>query len=359
VSEQAAAEYGAALNSILDGPKRERHRVLLGDSTLAFWTDRPSLVEDVFAQFADRGSDVAPRKGETQDATVLRQMTVFLDALRQGLEEKGDLAEETKRTRFHLLGLSPNQGRIAVRFFLQGTVEELVGNLRRHHHDIGIVRQFDDSTTRPDPEFPATWMLLRQSGRESKDIPPNLSAPLLRAVVAGDHYPESLLGVVIRRIRADREINYLRACIIKGCLVRNHGEEIAMSLDIKLEDPAYRLGRLFAVLERVQQVASLRQTGKFLDHGIRDNYFTTACATPAAAFPRLERLSTHHRRQLSGGQKDHYDRLIADIKNGLAARPLPNVLTLPDQGMFTLGYYHQWVDLRSKKEYQASNNTEE
>ena len=129
-----------------------------------------------------------------------------------------------------------------------------------------------------------------------------------------------------------------------------------MSLDTERSEPAYRLGRLFAVLERVQEVAYLRQTGQFLKQGIRDNYFSAASATPASVFPRIEKLSTHHRRQLSGGQKHHYDQLIAEIKQGQSSTPA--VSSLPDQGLFSLGYYHQWIALRSKNETQEANQEE-
>lgn len=364
IGERAAAEYGAALNALLDGPMRSRHRMLLADATVAFWTDRRSLVEDVFAQFAERGSDLAPRKEEVQDGTVLKQLSLFLDALRQGLEKVGDLAGEAKRTQFYLLGLSPNQGRVAVRFFLHGSVASMIEHLREHHRDIGIERQYGDDAKRPDPEFPSSRQLLDETCPRDKrtkipdreKIPHTLSAPLLRAVLTGCRYPESLLGAVIRRIRADREINYLRACIVKGCLIRNHGKEIPMSLDTERTEPAYTLGRLFAVLERVQEVAHLRQTGQFLERGIRDNYFTSASSTPASVFPRLERLSTHHRRQLSGAQKNRYDTLIAEIKQGQAG--IPNVLQLPDQGLFSLGYYHQWIELRKKNKVQEDNQEE-
>lgn len=124
-----------------------------------------------------------------------------------------------------------------------------------------------------------------------------------------------------------------------------------MSLDEKRPDPPYRLGRLFAVLERIQGLAHWQQTGRNLEKGIRDNYFSAACSTPAAVFPRIERLSTHHRRHLTGGQKYYFDQLIADIKDGQFNTP--SILPLKEQGIFLLGYYHQWKKLREKKEIKT------
>ena len=342
VSEQAAAEYGAALNALLDGPMRERHRMLIADTTVAFWTDRRSLFEDVFAQFAERGSDLAPRKEEAQDGTVLKQLSIFLDALRQGLEKVGDLAGEAKRTQYYMLGLSPNQGRVAVRFFLHGSVASMIEHLRDHHRDIGIERQYGEKAKRPDPEFPPTWMLLRQTGRESKDIPPNLSAPLFRAVLTGCRYPESLLAAVIRRIRADREINYLRACIVKGCLIRNHGKEIPMSLDTEKPEPAYRLGRLFAALEKTQEDA----LGS-INASVRDRFYSSASATPGTVFPRLLRTYQHHLGKLDGRLKIAREKLVQGILDPLTV--FPAHMGLADQGLFALGYYHQRQAFFSKK----------
>lgn len=351
VSERAAAEYGAALNALLDGPLRRRHRILLGDATLAFWTDRPSLVEDVFAQFAERGSDLAPRKDEVQDATVLKEMEVFLDALRQGIEKAGDLGKDSEGTKFYLLGLSPNQGRVAVRFFHQGSVKELIEHLREHHRDIGIERQFGEVSRRPEPEFPPTWMLLRQTGREADDIPPNLSAPLLRAILTGCRYPESLLAAVIRRIRADREVNYLRASVIKGCLIRNHGKEIPMSLDTSRSEPAYRLGRLFAALEKAQEDAL-----GGVNASIRDRFYSSASATPAAVFPRLLRTYQHHLGKLEGGLKIVREKLVQEILDPL--KNFPANMGLADQGLFALGYYHQRHAFYTKKPTETKSQEE-
>jgi CRISPR-associated protein Csd1 len=287
-------------------------------------------VEDVFAQFAERGADTTPRDGEVQDATRLRELEVFLEALRQGLDKAGDLAKESSRTNFYLLGLSPNQGRVAVRFFLHGNVRSLLENLRQHHADMGIERE----AHRPGPEFPPTWMLLRQTARESKDIPPNLAAPLLRAVIEGRRYPESLQAAVVRRIRADREINYLRACVIKGCLVRNHEKEITMSLDPNKADPAYRLGRLFAVLEKTQEDAL-----EGVNATVRDRFYSSASATPASVFPRLLRTYQHHLGKLEGGRKVNREKLVQEILDPLNG--FPSHLGLTDQGLFAIGFYHQ------------------
>jgi CRISPR-associated protein Csd1 len=351
VSENAATAYGAALNALLDGPMKSKHRIRLADATVAFWTDRPSVAEDIFAQFADHGSAVQLAE-EAQDEALLSKLEVFLNALRQGVEKYGDVDENAERTRFYMLGLSPNRGRISVRFFLQGTVRELLDSLGKHYRDMRIERQYGDNAKRPEPEFPPAWMLLRQTARDSDDIPPVLAGPLLRAVITGTRYPDGLYTAVLRRIHADRQINYLRACIIKGYLVRNQGKEVSMSLDKDREEPAYLVGRLFAALEKTQFDA-LGEVGA----NIRDRFYGAASATPQSVFPRLLRTYQHHLPKMEIGRvgREILVRNIVDRLNGFPAH-----LGLPEQGLFAIGYYHQMKDLwTSKKDKEPQTNKEE
>lgn len=348
VGETVAREYTSALNALLDGPMRKKHRFELGDATVVFWTEEPCIVEDVFAQFASYGS--SDRQEDVQDETLLQKMHVFLSALRQGVEKYGDL-EGSSENKFNLLALSPNAARLSVRFFLRGSLRQLLDKLRRHHQDIAVVRQFGEGSKRPDPEFPALWALLLQTARERKDIPPVLEGPLLRAVLTGGKYPDGLFQAVMRRISIDRHIDYLRACIIKGYLKRNLNKEVSMGLDKERKDPAYRLGRLFATLEKVQEDA-LGSVGA----SVKDRFYGSASATPASVFPRVLRTYQHHLGKLNAGQKVVKDKLVQEILSPLAE--FPAHLGLAEQGLFALGYYHQRQDFFTSKD-DAQKNSEQ
>ena len=120
-----------------------------------------------------------------------------------------------------------------------------------------------------------------------------------------------------------------------------------MSLDRDNPNPAYRLGRLFAVLEGIQQAAL-----PGLNATIRDRYFAAASATPARIFPQLSKNATHHlslmRKGDSGGLAHWLDREMGDIWDGLEG-DLPRSLNLEDQGRFVAGYYHQrWTKKNNK-----------
>jgi len=348
VSEDVAFRYVTALNALLDGPMREKHRLVFGDTTVAFWTDRPTATEDIFIEFAREGSGVVEAV-DAQDEGRRQRVERFLRALREGGEAYSDLEADPEGTPFFLLGLSPNAARISVRFFERGSLAHLLDNLRRHHRDIGLGRRPASGKRRPDPEFPAAWMLLAQTARETKDIPPILAGPLMRAIVGGLRYPEGLYAAVLRRVHADRTVNYLRCCVIKGYLNRNLDREVSMSLDPDRLDPAYRLGRLFAALEKTQKDA----LGENLNRTIRDGFYSSASATPRSVFPKLLRTYQHHIAKLEGGLRVNRERLIQAIFDPLET--FPANLSLADQGLFAIGYYHQTNDFYTKRDESADD----
>lgn len=339
VGIDAAREYTAALNAILEGPRSSRHRFRLGDATVVFWTEKPTLLEDVFAEFAKHGSKLPESKeGEIQDIGLQKKIGTFLSALRQGIDEDSELAaDEPGKTRFFLLGLSANSARLSVRFFHQSTIRELLERLRKHHRDSGIERQYGIKSKNPDPEWPSLGLLLRQTAREDKEIPPLLEGPLLDAVITGSVYPLGLVTAIIRRIRADRRVSYPRAFVIKGYLTRNLNKEITMSLDKNRNDPAYRLGRLFAALQKTQEDAL-----SGVNASLRDRFYSSASATPRSVFPRLLRTYQHHLAKMEGGLKVNREKLVQEILDPI--EDFPAHLDLAEQGLFAIGYYHQTND---------------
>jgi CRISPR-associated protein Csd1 len=350
VSTAVAFRYAAALNGLIDGPKRSKHSVTLGDATVAFWTERPSVTEDVFARFALRDPEESDEVevAAAEDESVRQKLDAFLHALRSGQEAYGEFGDDLEATSFFLLGLSPNAARVIVRFFHRGTLGELLTNLRRHFEDIRIEAQPARGRRRADPEFPPLWLLLAQTAREPRDIPPLLPGAILRSVILGEPYPDALYSAVLRRIRADRRVDYPRACVLKGWLKRNQREAISMALDPARRDTAYRLGRLFAALEKTQVDAT-----EGISTTIRDRFFGTAAATPGVVFPRVLRLHQHHLAKLEPGRKVNREKLVQEIFEGLVG--FPSHLGLADQGSFAVGYYHQMSDFyRPRTEPTAS-----
>lgn len=326
VSEPAAFQYCTALNYLLreGGPK-----LRIGDATVVCWTEAPSRMEEFFQVIAD------PAAAPAEDDAAKQQLQTTLRRISDGAHvDELDLGDP--ETPFYVLGLSPNAARLSVRFWYVSTLAELVGALRSHFNDLRIVRGFER-----DPEFPAIWQLLRETVRDSKDIPPLLGGAVMRAVLTGAPYPQMLFSAVIRRIRTDRTINSVRAGILKACLNRNSRfgtstlpQEIDMSLDPERPEPAYQLGRLFAVLEKAQEDAL-----PGLNATVKDRFFGAASATPASVFPRIIRGSQHHLGKLDYGAKVHREKQIQAICGKIDS--FPSHLNLEAQGLFALGYYHQ------------------
>ena len=347
VSKEATFRYCTALNGILSGSRSDKHRFQIGDTTVAFWTYRPTETEDWLAKMFGGYLD------EAQDKSALKQTRILLEALRKGGGELRALGDDPA-TPVHILGLAPNAGRLSVRFWYTESLGQLFDKLKAHHDALRIVRQFDEGSKRPDPEFPPAWMLLRETARESKDIPPLLGGALMRSILEGTPYPDALANAVIRRIRADRHINYLRAAILKAWLTRKSNSQggIPVSLDIERLEPGYRLGRLFAALEKTQERA---QPG--INSTIRERFYSSASATPAMVFPRLLRTYQHHLAKLSPGEKVNREKLVQEIMDGIFV--MPPHLNLESQALFAIGYYQQRKALFGGGNEQAESSNEQ
>ncbi len=332
ISEAAAFNYATALNFLLD--PGNRRKVQIGDATTVFWTERDSPIEGFMGVILD------PR----DDAGDVKEVRDFLYAARDGKLPSG--LEDTEM-KFFILGLSPNAGRLSVRFWYVSTIGEISQKIGQHFRDLSILKSYDN-----EPDFPGMWQLLRETAvqKDTKNISPLLGGALMRAILTGSAYPHSLLSAVLTRVRADQNINYFRTAIIKACLVRNYrlnqiNKEVTMSLDKESKNIAYRLGRLFAALEKAQKDAI-----PGANTTIKDRYYGSASATPSIVFPQLLRLSQHHLQKAEYG--GWTDKLIEEIM--IEINKFPAHLNLDDQGLFAIGYYHQRQAL-----YAKSTNSKE
>lgn len=323
VSETVAFTYTTVLNHLLRFDSRQK--VQIGDATTVFWTERESPLEGFMGVILN----------PTDEAGDLLNIRLFLEAAREGkmYPELGDTD-----IKFYILGLSPNASRLSVRFWHVSTVGDMAEKIGQHFRDLAIVKQFENN-----PEFPGMWHLLKQLLRQKKvkaksdDIPPLLAGAVMRSILTGAAYPQTLLSAVIDRIRANEDVNYFRAAIIKACLARKFRinrieKEVKMTLDKESTNVAYRLGRLFAVLEKAQQDAI-----PGANTTIKDRYYGSASATPRVVFPQLLRLAQHHIQKAEYGRRS--DRMIEEIMCGISE--FPAHLSLDDQGLFAIGYYHQ------------------
>lgn len=326
VGRRAAFNYTSALNHLLrkDSPQRMQ----VGGTSTVFWAAEDTTFVDTFAAafgWSTREDD--PDRG--------------IDAVRAlyASIRNGAYAGDDRDTPFHVLGLAPNAARIAVRFWHTAPIAEVAQAMLRHFDDIEIERPSFE------PEHLPLFRLLVSVATLNKadNIPPTLDGDVMRAILTQRPYPALLLQAAVRRCRTERQITYPRAAVLKASLNRLirtgrlAGKELSVTLDPANNAPAYRLGRLFSTLERIQAVA---QPG--INATIRDRYYGAASSTPASVFPTLVKLKNHHLSKISGkkpGLSVWFENLLTEIFGGLQS--FPSRLSLPEQGLFAIGYYHQ------------------
>lgn len=334
VGETAAFKYATALNYLIREPE---HKVFVGDITLVFWADAPTMADALFGYALSSNAT---------DTDTENRLHAALLSMKRGTVRAGDDNLLDEKTGFCVLGLTPNVARLSVRFWFRSTVGDMFRRVVRHQEELEIVRSAKDRDILP------VWLLLAQTARESKEIPPVLGVALLRSILGGTPYPLAFMAAVLRRIRADRVVNHPRAAILKAVLTRNFKKEELTMLNPERTEVGYQLGRLFAALERAQEDAL-----PGLNATIKDRYFGAASATPGSVFPRLIRMSQHHLGKLDGGKKVVAEKRIQEIFGRV--NDFPAQLDLPGQGLFAIGYYHQRQDFFTpKKDKDADAVTE-
>lgn len=361
ISKQAMQEYTAALNWLLD--KDNGHKTVIGDTTVIHFAMSNNAKADLLAACCLGFSD----EGTVDDEDKLLK-DIMADMRSGSLEEEriAQLLSIGSDTEYYIVGLKPNSARIAVKFIYRSTVGQILKNALRHRLDMQLSEE----------QKPVSlYLLLREfaSPHDSKkEINPALMDRLLAAIVNGTPYPDAVLSSLIGRIKSDSyidklkdnnteinydSVNYRRVGLIKAYLNRkqrsaNKKEEISMALDRDNTNQAYLCGRLFAVLERIQQ-QSAYEDGIELNRTVKHAYFGAAAARPAGILPSLIQLSQHHLRKLATGSQIHYDTLLRELHSKLEGG-YPSYLSLVEQGNFMVGYYQQKEELWPKKDTKAA-----
>ena len=353
VGTYAVYAYTAALNYLIADKK---HMTTIGDTAIVYWSeDGDETYQDMFAAVAEPSVD----NYEIVDG-VFKNL-----ALGKAIDIPGVEDALSQDRRFTILGLSPNAARIAVRFFYQDSFGNILRHIKEHYDRMEIVRPQTDKY-----RYLGTWRMLQETvNKKSNDKKPaaNMAGAVYRAIISGGRYPYELYQAVLGRIRAEQDesdrgiykITRGRAAIIKAFLLRNGAygeEEITMALNEESKDIPYTLGRLFSVLEAIQEDAN-----PSINATIKDRYFNSACATPASIFPILFKLKNSHIKKMNQkGKEIYYEKLLGGLQDVLAVEDgkvsYPRRLTLEEQGMFILGYYHQTQKRYEKKEKEAIEN---
>ncbi len=332
VGKRSAFAYTTALNHLLADRENVQH---IGDTTVVCWVDGADLQYQPISTAVLFGGAVPQTINEGNLRSIVKRLA------------DGKLVEELDldpSRAFYILGLAPNAARLSVRFFLRTTFGEVMRNVNAHHERCEIVGN--------KYEMIPLWALLRETvNPNSKDKSPSpvMAGSVARAIFSGTVYPASLLEAAMLRIRAEREITSGRAAIIKAYYLKNTDircpkEVLTVSLNESSTNIPYTIGRLFAVYEAVQEAAN-----PGINATIKDKYFNSVAATPAHILPILDSLCQKHLRKLDTGKRIYFDKQIGELKC-IMGEENPVRLSLPEQGSFYLGYYHQKQKRYEKKE---------
>lgn len=334
ISEEAEFAYTTALNAMLS--KDSRNKFMIGTRTFLFWASSDSdaskkTEESLFSLLG---------KSEANEDDPNRRIELVHDTFMSVYNGK---LHANKDDKFFILGLAPNSARISVVYWNEVPLREFAGLISRHFDDMEII----DTRKDKKPYVGLHSMLGSVTlGGKSSDATPNLPDAVVKSIFQGLPYPISLFQACIRRIRAEQSVTIVRAAIIKAYLNRksnNNDKKISIMLDKENQNQGYLCGRLFAVLDKIQEDANGI-------HSIRERYMNSASATPAMVFSTILNLSSHHMEKLNNGKQVYYEKLKQEIVSKLDADGFPAHLSLQDQGRFFVGYYHQRQDFFTSRE---------
>ena len=335
ISEEAEFAYTTALNSMLQ--KGSRNKFMLGTRTFVFWAsnNNEASMETEESLFDLLG--FSEEANDDPNAKIMKVRKVFESiysgTMKTGLDDK-----------FYILGLAPNSARIAVVYWSETTLKDFAEKILNHFRDMEI------QDTRKDKK---PYMGIREIissvtlGGKMSDATPNLPEAVVKSIFQGLPYPQTLYSACLRRIRAEQKLTITRAAIIKAFLNRqsNNNKKIDIMLDKNNNNQGYLCGRLFAVLDKIQEDANNISS-------IRERYMNAASATPSAVFATILNLSVHHSEKLDEGRRIYFEKIKQEILDKVSADGFPTHLDLQDQGRFFVGYYHQRQDFFTSKKEQ-------
>lgn len=343
VEKNIATQYVKILNNLT--ASNSKQCIQIGDATTVFWAKKESFFEKSFSMFFQEA-----RKDDPSFDT---------NKIREAIESiyTGAYLESESKNEFYILGLSPNAARISIRFWKHGTVKEFAENIRHYFDDFKIIKPPNEV------EYYSIWRILVNIAIQDKsdNIPPNLAGEFMRAIINNTPYPATLLHAVLRRIRSDTEdrVKPVRAALLKAYLNRYYRfnndqkyKEVKEVLDVERNDVGYVLGRLFAVLEKIQEEGN---TG--INSTIRDRYYGAACATPVTVFTNLMKLKNYHLAKMENpGRVVNFEKMLGEIVSKLET--FPAHLSMHEQALFSIGYYHQRQDFFVAKDKKEGANNE-
>lgn len=339
ISKDAEFAYTTALNAMLQ--KGSHNKFGIGNRTFVFWaSSNAEAAEQAEESLFDLLGFTEEQDDPNAKINQVRKVftSIYSGTLKTSLDD-----------RFYILGLAPNSARIAVVYWSECSLKEFAGTILRHFNDMEIIDTRKDG--KPYMGIKDMLAAVTLNGKQS-EATPNLPEAVVKSIFQGTPYPFTLFSACIRRIRAESSnkdknaIRIARMAIIKAYLnrINDNNKKIDTMLDKSNTNQGYLCGRLFAVLDKIQEDANGISS-------IRERYMNAASATPASVFATILNLSSHHMEKLANeSRRIFYEKIKQEIIDKIPATGFPAHLDLQDQGRFFIGYYHQRQDFFTKKE---------
>lgn len=345
ISHEAEFAYTTALNTMLR--RDSRNKFTVGNRTFVFWASSNDKAAEQAEESLFDLLGYSEEKKDNPNAKIEQVRKVFTAIY------SGSLSTSLE-DRFYILGLAPNSARIAVVYWSETPLWDFAGKILRHFDDMEIIDTRKDR--KPYMGIKDILSAVTLGGKQS-EATPNLPESIIKSIFLGTPYPYTLLSACIRRIRAEsgdgNAARITRIAIIKAFLNRQNVNDKRMEimLDKRNTNQGYLCGRLFAVLDRIQEDANGISS-------IRERYMNAASSTPSSVFATILNLSSHHLENLSNeGKKVFYEKLKQEIIDKISSDGFPAHLDLQDQGRFFVGYYHQRQDFFNKKEENSNDES--
>ncbi|MDR3618731.1 MAG: type I-C CRISPR-associated protein Cas8c/Csd1 [Paludisphaera borealis] len=347
MSEDMAATYTAALNDLL-----LNHAERLAGAKVVYWytgqvppeLDPVHSVKEPIFRFEDEEEDDEDLEGTplTEDEANARaesdrpQIEARAGSLLRAIQDAD--RKDLLGYRYQALTLSANSGRVVVRDWMEGRFEQLAVAVDEWFDDLRIIARDGESFARK-PKFLAVLGCLV---RDLKDISRPIETALWRSAIGGRSAPIPLQAVAMAldRIRVDiikdAPPSHARHGLLRAYCIRCKDIVMKPDLDEECSDPAYVSGRILAILGEIQYAANPN-----VGVGVVQRYYGAASTTPALVLGRLAQLANKaHLPQIKGGLQQWFDQRLTDAWSKLKEAP-PHVLSLEEQTLFALGFYHQ------------------
>jgi len=332
---RCAREYGEALSYLLG---QKKHSMRIGRTTWLFWTQE-AIEFDVGALLSSPDSE---------------QIARLLEAPQRGR------VPEIESNRFYAMGISATKQRMVIRSWLDRSVADAQAALARYFDHQAIVNSQGHVSPYGLFALAASLVPKRKNRPKIDDLPPQVIPALAEHALTDRPLPTTILQLALARARADRDsrITRPRAALIKLVLLSRYPgkEEFMVDRELMPEHlhPAYQCGRLLATLDAVQRAAVHAKATMI------DRFYGTASSAPASVFGVLMRGSQSHLaklRKTKPGLHHYFDRQLCEITEHLDG--FPRTLTMEEQGLFALGYYHQKHRRRGDDEAAKTSTADE